>query len=170
MRKLLGLNLCDHMETTLKLERRLVSVVCLAHEDEILTLKKHLTLGNIKVLYFTKTKLYLYNFSFYKNFPYLGKWGCANLYLQLRAKQNCEGRSSDRVEGFLKAPLVATFWLMSDHGAQLRWKAGPLGVNPNPPCQHSLWEETGVPGENPRSQRWKALVLTCAINLAKATE
>ncbi len=21
---------------------------------------------------------------------------------------------------------------------------------PNQPCQHSLWEETGVPGENPR--------------------
>ena len=38
---------------------------------------------------------------------------------------------------------------MSDHGAQLRWK-GQLGANPNPPCQHSLWEETGVPGENPR--------------------
>ena len=25
-----------------------------------------------------------------------------------------------------------------------------LGVNPNTPCQHSLWEETGIPGENPR--------------------
>ena len=23
------------------------------------------------------------------------------------------------------------------------------GANPNPPCQHSLWEETGVPGKNP---------------------
>ncbi len=23
-------------------------------------------------------------------------------------------------------------------------------ANPNPPGQHSLWEETGVPGENPR--------------------
>ena len=25
-----------------------------------------------------------------------------------------------------------------------------IGANPNQPCQHSLWEETGVPGENPR--------------------
>jgi hypothetical protein len=55
----------------------------------------------------------------------------------------------DWVEGFLKAPLAATLWLMSDHGAQLRWK-DQLGANPNPPCQHSLWEETAVPGENPR--------------------
>jgi hypothetical protein len=44
---------------------------------------------------------------------------------------------------------------MSDQGAQLRLKgqfrANPsLGANPNQPCQHSLWEETGVPGENPR--------------------
>jgi hypothetical protein len=36
---------------------------------------------------------------------------------------------------------------MSD--LQQRWK-GLLGTNPNPPCQHSLWEETGLPGENPR--------------------
>jgi hypothetical protein len=35
---------------------------------------------------------------------------------------------------------------MSDHGAQLQWK-GQLGANPNPPCQHSLSEETGVSGE-----------------------
>ena len=29
-------------------------------------------------------------------------------------------------------------------------------VLPIPPCQHSLWEETGVPGENPRfsAERW----------------
>ena len=25
-----------------------------------------------------------------------------------------------------------------------------LTINPNPPCQLSLWEETGEPGENPR--------------------
>jgi hypothetical protein len=24
------------------------------------------------------------------------------------------------------------------------------GANPNPPSQHSLWKETGVPRENPR--------------------
>jgi hypothetical protein len=27
----------------------------------------------------------------------------------------------DRVEGFLKAPVAATLWLMSDHGAHLRY-------------------------------------------------
>ena len=32
---------------------------------------------------------------------------------------------------------------------QLRWK-GQFGGYPNPSCQHFLWEETGVPGENPR--------------------
>ena len=45
---------------------------------------------------------------------------------------------------------------LSDDGTQLRWK-GQLGASanilirdtPNPPCQHSLWEETGIPGENP---------------------
>ena len=26
----------------------------------------------------------------------------------------------------------------------------PMALKPNPPCQLSLWEETGVPGENPR--------------------
>jgi hypothetical protein len=32
----------------------------------------------------------------------------------------------------------------------------PLTYVPNPPCQLSLWEETGVPGENPRlsAERW----------------
>ena len=71
------------------------------------------------------------------------------------AKDAAQG---DRVEGFLRAPLAATLWLMSDHGAQLRWK-GQLGANPNPPCQHSLWEETGVPGENPRlsAEHWLTL-------------
>jgi hypothetical protein len=42
----------------------------------------------------------------------------------------------DRVKGFLRAPLEATLWLMSDHGAQLWWKG--QGDNPNPPCQHSI--------------------------------
>jgi hypothetical protein len=42
----------------------------------------------------------------------------------------------------------------------LVFRANPsLGANPNQPCQHSLWEETGVPGENPRlsAERWPAL-------------
>jgi hypothetical protein len=32
-------------------------------------------------------------------------------------------------------------------------------VYPNPPCQLSLWEETGAPGENPRlsAERWQPL-------------
>jgi hypothetical protein len=44
----------------------------------------------------------------------------------------------DRVEGFLRTPLVATLWLMSDHGTQLRWKGQVGGLNPthnvNFPC------------------------------------
>jgi hypothetical protein len=68
------------------------------------------------------------------------------------------------MEGFPRAPLAATVWLVSHHGAQLRWKGqlggeGGGGANPNPPCQHSLLEETGVPGENPRlsAERWQTL-------------
>ena len=61
-------------------------------------------------------------------------------------------------EGFLRTPLTATLWLMSDHGARLRWK-DQLGANLNPARQHSLWEETRVPGENPRlsTERWLTL-------------
>jgi hypothetical protein len=35
----------------------------------------------------------------------------------------------------------------------------PNCVYPNPPCQLSLWEETGAPGENPRlsAERWPTL-------------
>jgi hypothetical protein len=35
----------------------------------------------------------------------------------------------------------------------------PLTYVPNPPCQLSLWEETGVPGGNPRlsAERWLLL-------------
>jgi hypothetical protein len=34
-----------------------------------------------------------------------------------------------------------------------------VGANPNPPFQHSLWEETRVPRENPRLsvERWPTL-------------
>jgi hypothetical protein len=42
--------------------------------------------------------------------------------------------------------LAPPLWLMSDDG---RWK-GQLGANLNPPCKHSLREETRIPGENPR--------------------
>jgi hypothetical protein len=54
----------------------------------------------------------------------------------------------DRVKGFLRAALASTLWLMSDHGAQLGWK-GQLRNNPNPPCQHSLWEEIWVLRRSP---------------------
>lgn len=53
----------------------------------------------------------------------------------------------DLVEGFVEAPKAATLWLMAVHAAQLRWK-GQTGSYPNPSGQHSLWEETNVPGEN----------------------
>ena len=69
-------------------------------------------------------------------------FGCVNWITK-------DAAQPDPVEGFLRTPLTATLWLMSNHGAQLRWK-NQLGANPNPPFQHSLWEETRVPGENPR--------------------
>ena len=67
------------------------------------------------------------------------------LLVALRAK---DAAQPDRVEGFLRAPLATTLRLVSDHRTQLRWK-GQFGVYPNPPCQHSLWEETGVPARKP---------------------
>jgi hypothetical protein len=38
----------------------------------------------------------------------------------------------------------------------------PQTYVPNPPCQLSLWEETGVPGENPRlsTERWLFTLFT----------
>jgi hypothetical protein len=33
---------------------------------------------------------------------------------------------------------------------QVPHRKGQLGANPNLPCQLSLWEETGAPGENTR--------------------
>jgi hypothetical protein len=54
----------------------------------------------------------------------------------------------DKAEGILRAPQAATLRLLTqfDHEAQLRprWK-GLLGANPNPPCWHSMWEETEYP-------------------------
>jgi uncharacterized C2H2 Zn-finger protein len=52
--------------------------------------------------------------------------------------------------------LVYTIYLY------INWDITFLTVNcvyPNPPCQLSLWEETGVPGENPRlsTERWQTL-------------
>jgi hypothetical protein len=59
-----------------------------------------------------------------------------------------DATQSDPVERLSKGSSGSH--LMSDHGAQLRWK-GQLGSNlTHPACQHSLWEETRVPGENPR--------------------
>ena len=65
-----------------------------------------------------------------------------------------------RDEGFLKAPLVATLWIMSDHGAQLYGWRVSLGVIPthpvNIPC---MWKETRIPGQNPRPsvEHWLTL-------------
>ena len=68
-----------------------------------------------------------------------------------------------RVEGFLKEPQAATVWLMSDHGAHACHAAMVAEcrdsvVNPNPLCQHFLWEEIGenciVPGQNPCLTAW----------------
>jgi hypothetical protein len=42
---------------------------------------------------------------------------------------------------------------------QQLWCYFPNYIWPNPPCKHLLWEETGVPGENPRlsEERWPTL-------------
>jgi hypothetical protein len=64
-------------------------------------------------------------------------------YLQLRTKLNEEGRSSTLSSGqFSKdAQMAANLWLISDYAEQLRlWCQ--FVANPNPPCQHFLWEET----------------------------
>ena len=58
-------------------------------------------------------------------FKQLGKvtmWRCANhyTYMQLSAELNSakDAAEFDRVEGFLRAPLAATVWLMFDHEVQ----------------------------------------------------
>ena len=49
-------------------------------------------------------------------------WRCANHYtcMQLSAELNSakDAAEFDRVEGFLRAPLAATVWLMFDHEVQ----------------------------------------------------
>jgi hypothetical protein len=57
---------------------------------------------------------------------------------------------------------------MSDHGTQLRWVA--KCVNPNPPCQHSLWEETRVPGENTRLSVERWLILFTKVSLIRCED
>jgi hypothetical protein len=59
----------------------------------------------------------------YANHPYLHSWK-VNWFTK-------DAAQPDPVKSLLGAPLAATLWLMSDHGAQLRWK-GELGANPNP--------------------------------------
>jgi hypothetical protein len=53
----------------------------------------------------------------------------------------------DRVEGFPRAPHLIR--LMPGHVAELYGSSKRLftttveeGINPNPPCQHSMWEKT----------------------------
>jgi hypothetical protein len=44
----------------------------------------------------------------------------------------------------------------------------PLTCVPNPPCQLSLWEETGVPGENPRLSAERCLFTLFAWGLGSS--
>ena len=74
---------------------------------------------------------------------------CANYpYLQLRAK--LIAKDTAQRDTYSSHLLLAT-----SHGAQLRWK-GQLGLT-QPTLSTSLWEETGVPGENPRLSAERSL-------------
>jgi hypothetical protein len=44
-----------------------------------------------------------------------------------------------------------------------------IGANPNQPCQHSLWEETGVPGENPCTSFGRALTDSFHMDIITST-
>jgi hypothetical protein len=58
---------------------------------------------------------------------------------------NCEGRSSTRSSHRLsEGPVAGAYDLCLITGVQLWWK-GQLGAYRKPPCQNSLWEETGDP-------------------------
>ena len=67
------------------------------------------------------------------------------LLVALRAK---DAAQPDRVEGFLRAPLATTLdsCLITEHSYGGRVS---LVFIPTQPCQHSLWEETGVPARKP---------------------
>ena len=65
----------------------------------------------------------------------------------------------DLVEGFLRAPLIAIYnnsWLITEHSHHVRvsWKLIPRTL------LHSLWEETGLIGENPRTSFDKVFTIT----------
>jgi hypothetical protein len=54
---------------------------------------------------------------------------------------------------FLKETVLYFIYLALPTRAGSPQQHMPITVDPflpNPPCQLSLWEETGVPGENPR--------------------
>ena len=76
--------------------------------------------------------------------------GAHHPYLQL-GELNCEGRSSrGLVEGILKAPRAAALRPnVTEHSYDGRVGWVSILIL-NQPCQHFKWEETGVPGENPR--------------------
>jgi hypothetical protein len=63
----------------------------------------------------------------------------------VRPKLKVIGQMSCQVKYLFAALLVHTSLMIC-----------ALTYVPNPPCQLSLWEETGVPGENPRlsAERW----------------
>ena len=52
--------------------------------------------------------------------------------------------SAHSPRGFSVALLSLTIYIYRFH------HYFPITINPNPPCQLFLWEETGEPGENPR--------------------
>ena len=67
-------------------------------------------------------------------------------------KSVARARKATAMENCLKSVsdshlMAHDLCLMTEHSYSIvRWK-GQLGANPNPPCQHSLWKETGVAGE-----------------------
>ena len=80
-----------------------------------------------------------------------GREGAHHPYLQL-GELNYEGRSlRGLVEGILKAPCRAAVLRPNAMEHSYDRRVGCVSILiVNQPCQHFKWEETGVPGENPR--------------------
>ena len=71
-------------------------------------------------------------------------------YLQ-PGELNCEGCSSrGLVEGILKAPRAAALRPNVTEHSYDGWIGRVSILILNQHCQHFKWEETGVPGQNPR--------------------
>ena len=81
-------------------------------------------------------------------------------YWQLRAKLNYEGRSSTWSSRRLSKGASGSHLMTHVRSRNTATVEGSIrGANPNPPCQLSLWEETGAPGENPRLSAERRLTL-----------